>query len=268
MGGWVGGQAEYAMIPYADWNALKFPDRDQALEKMRDLTCLSDILPTGYHGCYKAGVTTGSTVLIAGAGPVGLAAAAAASLLGAAAVVVSDLNEDRLAHARTFGCETIDLTEGGEITERIEAILGVPEVDCGVDCVGYEAKGHGGTDQPAVVLNQMMEATRAAGAIGIPGLYVTEDPGAPDEASRYGTLGIRCGLGWAKSVSLHTGQTPVMKYNRGLMMAILNDRIQIAKAVNVQVISLDEAPEAYQAFDKGVAKKFLIDPHNTLKTRA
>jgi glutathione-independent formaldehyde dehydrogenase len=268
MGGWVGGQAEYAMIPYADWNALKFPDRDQALEKMRDLTCLSDILPTGYHGCYKAGVTTGSTVLIAGAGPVGLSAAAAAFLLGAATVIVSDLNHDRLAHARSIGCETIDPTERGSIPDQLQAILGTPEVDCGVDCVGYEAKGHGGTDQPAVVLNQLMQATRAAGAIGIPGLYVTEDPGAPDEASRHGTLSMRFGLGWAKSLSFFTGQTPVMSYNRSLMMAILADRIQIAKAVNVEVISLDQAPEAYRAFDKGAPKKYVIDPHNTLKTRA
>ena len=84
MGGWVGGQAEYVMVPYADWNLLKFPDKEQALEKILDLTMLSDIFPTGYHGCVSAGVTTGSTVYIAGAGPVGLAAAHAAQLLGAA----------------------------------------------------------------------------------------------------------------------------------------------------------------------------------------
>ena len=93
MGGWVGGQAEYVMVPYADWNLLKFPDKEQALEKILDLTMLSDIFPTGYHGCVSAGVTTGSTVYIAGAGPVGLAAAHAAQLLGAAVVIVGDMNE-------------------------------------------------------------------------------------------------------------------------------------------------------------------------------
>lgn len=268
MGGWVGGQAEYVMVPYADWNALKFPDKDQAMEKMCDLTCLSDILPTGYHGCVSAGVTSGSTVLISGAGPVGLAAASAAFLLGAAVVIVTDFNKERLAHARSFGCETLDPGEGGNITERIEQLLGVPEVDCAVDCVGFEAKGHGDTDQPAVVLNQLMEVTRAAGAIGIPGLYVTADPGAKDEAAKQGTLGLRFGLGWAKSHSFYTGQTPVMKYHRGLMMAILHDRIQIAKAVNVDVITLDAAPQGYKAFDSGVAKKFVIDPHDTLKLAA
>ena len=56
MGGWVGGQAEYVLVPYADWNLLKFPDRDQALEKILDLTMLSDIFPTGFHGAYTAGV--------------------------------------------------------------------------------------------------------------------------------------------------------------------------------------------------------------------
>ena len=76
MGGWLGGQAEYVMVPFADFNLLKFPDRDQALAKILDLTMLSDIFPTGYRGAYTAGVTTGSTVYVAGAGPVGLAAAA------------------------------------------------------------------------------------------------------------------------------------------------------------------------------------------------
>ncbi len=70
------------------------------------------------------------------------------------------------------------------MTDQIEKILGVPEVDCAVDCVGFEAKGHGGAEQPAIVLNQLMDVTRAAGAIGIPGLYVTEDPGAKDDAAR------------------------------------------------------------------------------------
>jgi len=265
MGGWIGGQAEYVMVPYADFNLLKFPDKAQAMEKIQDLTCLSDILPTGYHGCICAGVTTGSTVLISGAGPVGLAAAASAHLLGAAVVIVSDFNKERLAQAASFGCETIDLSQGGAFGERLEQILGVPEVDCAVDCVGFEAKEHGGAEQPAVVLNQLMAATRAAGAIGIPGLYVTDDPGATDEAARTGNLSLRFGLSWAKSHSLFTGQTPVLKYNRGLMMAILHDRIRIAKAVNVTVIALDDAPKGYADFDKGAARKFVIDPHGSLK---
>src|SRR5690625_4166288 len=120
MGGWVGGQAEYVMVPYADFNLLKFPDRDQALEKIMDLTMLSDIFPTGFHGAYTAGVRTGSTVYVAGAGPVGLAAAHAAQLLGAAAVVVGDMNADRLRQAESFGCETVDLSIGNNLPDMLE----------------------------------------------------------------------------------------------------------------------------------------------------
>src|SRR6202045_3360731 len=107
MGGWVGGQAEYVLVPYADFNLLKFPDHAQAMSKIRDLTCLSDILPTGYHGAVMAGVKPGATVYIAGAGPVGMAAAASARLLGAACTIVGDMNEARLAHARKMGFETV-----------------------------------------------------------------------------------------------------------------------------------------------------------------
>ena len=124
-------------MPYADWNLLKFPDRDQALEKILDLAMLSDIFPTGFHGAVTAGVGVGSTVYIAGAGPVGLAAAAGAQLLGAAVVIVGDLNEDRLAQARSFGCETVNVGEGS-VPDQLEQLLGVPEVDAAVDAVGFE----------------------------------------------------------------------------------------------------------------------------------
>ncbi|KFX69471.1 aldehyde dismutase [Pseudomonas taeanensis MS-3] len=265
MGGWVGGQAEYVMVPYADFNLLKFPDADQALEKVRDLTLLSDIFPTGFHGCVTAGVGPGSTVYIAGAGPVGLAAAVSAQLLGAACVIVGDMIEERLVQARSFGCETIDLRQPGELPDKIEHILRVPEVDAFVDCVGFEAHACGcqhHKEQPATVLNSAMQLTRAGGQIGIPGLYVTEDPGAHDEAAKQGSLSMRFGLGWAKSHSFHTGQCPVMKYHRQLMQAILFDKVQIAKAVNVQMINLDQAPSGYADFDGGAAKKFVIDPHS------
>ena len=269
MGGWVGGQAEYVMVPYADFNLLRFPDKDQAMAKIRDLTCLSDILPTGYHGAVTAGVGPGATVYIAGAGPVGLAAAASARLLGAAVVIVGDVNPLRLVHARKVGFETVDLSTDVPLGDQIEKILGVPEVDCAVDCVGFEARGHGHTgaqhEAPATVLNSLMQITRAAGKIGIPGLYVTDDPGAVDGAARQGSLSIRLGLGWAKSHSFHTGQTPVMKYNRQLMQAILWDRIKIADVVGVEVISLDDAPSGYHQFDAGAPKKFVIDPHKLLK---
>lgn len=266
MGGWVGGQADYVMVPYADFNVLRFPDKDQARAKIRDLTCLSDIFPTGYHGAVSAGVGPGSVVYVAGAGPVGLAAAASSHLLGAAVVIVGDLIEERLAQARSFGCETIDIA-AGPLADQIAEIVGQPEVDSGIDCVGFEARGHGNaatTEAPAAVLNSLMEVTRAGGSLGIPGLYVTGDPGAADDLAKEGTLGIRIGLGWAKSHVFTTGQCPVMRYNRQLMMAILHDKIRIADAVNVQVISLDDAPAGYRDFDRGAATKFVLDPHGVV----
>ncbi len=269
MGGWVGGQAEYALVPYADWNALVFPDREQALERLLDLAMLSDIFPTGFHGCRTAGVTAGSTVYIAGAGPVGLAAATSAFLLGAAVVIVGDLNTDRLAQARGFGCETVDVSIG-EPAEQIEQILGVGEVDCAIDAVGFEARGHGDEsdlERPATVLNSLMEVTRAAGSVGIPGLYVTGDPGASDPAARVGSLSLRLGLGWAKSLSFTTGQCPVMRYNHGLMMSVLSERAPIAKNVGAVAIPLDSAAEGYAAFDQGAARKYVLDPHGVLAGR-
>jgi glutathione-independent formaldehyde dehydrogenase len=263
MGGWVGGQAKFVMVPYADFNLLKFPDRAQALAKIRDLTCLTDILPTGFHGAVTAGVGPGSTVYIAGAGPVGMAAAASARLLGAACVIVGDMNAERLAHAKRHGFEVIDVAKA-PVPDQIEQILGVPEVDSAVDAVGFEATDGHGHEQPAVVLNDMMKVTRAGGAVGIPGLYVTEDPGAAEEAAKSGNLSLRLGLGWAKSLSFSTGQTPVLKYNRALMQAILWDRIPIADIVGVEVITLDEAPRGYADFDKGAPHKYVIDPHNAL----
>jgi glutathione-independent formaldehyde dehydrogenase len=274
MGGWIGGQAEYVLVPFADFNLLKFPDRDQALEKILDLTMLSDIFPTGYHGCVSAGVTTGSTVYIAGAGPVGLAAATSAFLLGAAVVIVGDLNDERLAQARSFGCETINVAHG-EPADQVQQILGraapaigQPLVDSAVDAVGFEARGHGrdaGTEMPATVLNSLMDLTRAGGAIGVPGLYVTGDPGGVDEAAKVGSLSLRLGLGWAKSHSFVTGQCPVMKYNHQLMMAILYDRVSIARNVNATPIPLDEAPRGYQEFDQGAARKYVLDPHGMVR---
>jgi glutathione-independent formaldehyde dehydrogenase len=264
MGGWVGGQANYVMVPYADWNLLKFPDKDQAMEKILDLTMLSDIFPTGFHGVYTAGVGPGSTVYVAGAGPVGLAAAYSAQLLGATVVIVGDRIPERLEQARSFGCETVDITKG-DPKDQIEQILGVPEVDAAVDAVGFEARGHGAgadTEAPATVLTDVMDVTRAAGKIGIPGLYVTGDPGAVDEAAKHGSLSIRIGLGWAKSHSFTTGQCPVMRYHRGLMQMILNDKAHIADAVNATVITLDEAPNGYKDFDKGAAKKFVLNPND------
>jgi glutathione-independent formaldehyde dehydrogenase len=186
-------------------------------------------------------------------------------LLGAACVIVGDLIDERLAQAKSFGCEVVDLKKSASLAEQIAQIVGVPEVDCSVDCVGFEARGHGAeasVERPATVLNSLMDVTTAGGGIGIPGLYVTGDPGGVDANAKIGMLGIRIGLGWAKSHTFCTGQCPVMRYHRNLMNAILYGKVHPAKAVGVTMIGLDQSPQGYLDFDKGAAKKFVIDPHN------
>src|ERR1700735_2562444 len=156
MGGWIGGQAEYVMVPYADFNLIPFTDNDHALDKILHLTMLSDILPTGFHGAITAGVGVGSTVYVAGAGPVGLAAAASAQILGAAVVMISDRIAERLAHAKKMGFETVDISKHDKLGEQIAEILGEPVVDAAVDAVGFEASGHGsqGEAAPAAALEE------------------------------------------------------------------------------------------------------------------
>ena len=186
LGDWQGGQAEYLFVPYADFQLLRFPDKDQAMEKILDLALLSDILPTAFHGLMEAGANPGSTVYIAGAGPVGRCGAAAARLLGASCIIVGDYYQDRLDLVKNNGCETIDLNKDVPLPDQIEAILGEREVDCAVDYVGSEAHGIGKEAedlQPQAAINQVLEATRAGGATGVIGVY-GPDPLAPTEAGK------------------------------------------------------------------------------------
>ena len=190
-------------------------------------------------------------------------------MLGAAVVIVGDMIPERLAQAKSFGCEIIDLRKDATLAQQIEQIVGEPLVDCAVDCVGFEAHGHGkdaGVERPATVLNSLQEVVRAGGSHRYPRSVRHRRSGWDRrECQDRRALSIRIGLGWAKSCSFHTGQCPVLRYNRQLMMAILHDKVHPAKAVNVTLISLDEAPQGYKDFDKGAAKKFVIDPHHSVK---
>lgn len=269
MGPWQGGQAEYVFVPYADFNLLKFPDPDQALEKLLDLAMLSDIFPTGFHGAVTAGVGPGKTVYIAGAGPVGLMAAVSSYLLGAACVIIGDYNQARLDHAReTLGCEVINIAEHEVLRDAIGEILSVPEVDCGIDAIGYEAHGHGhksGKDVSSDALDTLIDVTRYGGTLGIPGVYLPMDPQGPTLHDKLGRPAFEWGRAWDKALSFSTGQVPVARHNRALMKAILFDRVKLGRVLNVTVISMDEAPRAYQQFEDGAPQKFVIDPHQVLQ---
>jgi len=275
LGGWQGGQAEYMLVPWADFQLLKFPDKDQALEKIRDLTLLSDILPTGYHGCMEARVGAGSTVYIAGAGPVGRCAAASAHLLGASCIIVGDENRSRLNLVKQAGYEVVDTASGTPVPDQIEKILGTGErwVDSGIDCVGLECHGHGpqgrSTNEEEAVINMLIQVIKPAGAIGIPGVYTDLDPGAPNELNKQGLMALSFPKAWVKSPAFMAGQCPVMRYNRELMMAILWGRMPyLTDLLNTEVITLDDAVEAYKVFHEGSPKKYVIDPHNTTKLAA
>jgi len=273
LGGWQGGQADYMLVPYADWNLLKFPDKDQAMAKILDLTLLSDILPTGYHGCIEAGVRTGSRVYIAGAGPVGRYAAASARLLGASCIIVADRSRERLDLVKRCGYESVDTTSATPVPDQIEGILGQREVDAGVDCVGLEAHGYGEEDREEhseAILNVLFDVVRAGGAMGVPGIYTNLDPGAPkSNMAKKGELPLAFSKAWIKSPKLIAGQAPVMHYNRDLMMAILWDRMPyLREVVNTEVIALENAPAAYKTFSDGSPKKFVIDPHGSVKKAA
>lgn len=212
----------------------------------------------------EAGAKPGSTVYLAGAGPVGRCGAAAARLLGASCIIVGDYHQDRLDLMRQNGCETIDLNQDVPLTDQIEAILGEPMVDCAVDYVGSEAHGIGSQANdplPPAAINQVIDATRAGGATGVIGVY-GPDPLAPTKAEQEGVFPLDFGKAWIKSPRISAGQAPIMHYNRELMMAILWGRMPYLSAMlNTKVISLDDAPAAYATFDTGVSDKFVIDPH-------
>jgi len=275
-GGWHGGQAEYVMVPFADWNCLKFPAiyKDKVADKMLDLALLTDVLPTGMHGAVTAGVGIGKTVFIAGAGPVGLACAAICHLLGAAEIFIGDINPGRLELAKKhLKCHVIDFSrhECKRANELIQQILGTTEVDCGVDCVGYEAYKTGSDQKennPAEVLNFLPNVVKAGGKISVPGVYLAPDPKGVDKDAKLGFYSLGFATTWTKAINIvGTGQCPVSKYNWDLMMAIMHDRLSVAKLLNIQVIGLEEVPRAFQQFDKGLPVKYIIDPHSMLRSK-
>jgi len=270
MGGWEGGQAEYVFVPYADFMSLVLP-KEQVKDKMLDISMLSDILPTGFNAAIQAGVKVGQTVYIAGAGPVGICCAASCVLLGAAVVVVGDVNPDRLVNVAKLGpvIKTLDLSKAGkkpnELGKALKPLIGSEEVDCTVDCVGFESHSHGskaGDEESEHVLNSCFNVTRSGGQMGIPGVYVPLDPKGKDAQHKAGYLPLEFGTAWQKGINIQMGQCPVMDYHRELMLSIIHNRVSVVEALNVKIIDLEDAPEAYKTFNKGEPCKYVFDPHN------
>jgi len=269
MGGWQGGQAEYVLVPYADFNCLKIP-KNLTVQQMKDIALLSDVFPTAMNGAVQAGVKVGSYVYIAGCGPIGIAAAASSFLLGAAAVVMGDIRANRLEAARKIGAIGVDLTKissDEKLGEEFERLIGRKEVDCAIECVGYECCGIGSQSNVNIqesVLNTCFNVVKAGGYIGIPGVYLPADPAGVSPNLRNGILPLQFGAVWNKALTLQMGQCPVMTYNAALMETILNNRVSVADAMNIQFISLQEAPAAFKRFADGEHIKFIIDPHGMM----
>jgi threonine dehydrogenase-like Zn-dependent dehydrogenase len=259
MGPYRGGQAQYLRVPYADFNALKLP---AGKEHESDFILLADIFPTGWHGVELSGFKPGETVAVFGGGPVGLMAAYSAQLRGASRVFVVDRVPERLKSAEKIGCIAIDFTKGDAVEEIIKANDG-EMVDRSVDAVGYQAVDtSGSSEQPNIVLENMIKVTRACGGLGIPGLYVPSDPGAPDSASAKGMVSLSFGKLFEKGLSLATGQCNVKAYNRYLRDLIISGKAKPSFVVSHE-IEIDGAEKAYDLFDKRLDgyTKVLIHPN-------
>ncbi|MBC6459795.1 glutathione-independent formaldehyde dehydrogenase [Actinomadura sp. HBU206391] len=244
MGPYSGGQAEYLRVPHADFNCLRLPEGRQ---KETDYVMVADIFPTGYHATQLAGVQPGESIVIFGAGPVGLMAAYSAVIKGADKVMVVDRHPDRLRLVEEIGGIPIDDAKAPPV-EQVLDLTGGRGADRGCECVGYQAHDPEGAEQPNMTLNSLVRSVRSTGVFGVVGVFVPEDPGAPDELSEHGQIVFDYGLFWAKGQGMGTGQCNVKAYNRHLRDLIADDKARPSFVVSHE-LPLDEAPEGYRHFD-------------------
>lgn len=244
MGPYPGGQAEMLRVPFADYNCVQLPKGE---EHEQDFAMLADIFPTGYHATELAGVQVGETVAVYGAGPVGLMAAYSAQLKGASRVFVVDNVEHRLDLVKDLGAEPINF-DNGDPAQQIHDAAQAYGVDRGIDAVGYQATEPSGEEQPAVVLNQLVDTVRHTGGLGVVGLYVPSDPGAPDEHSAKGELLFRIGRFFEKGQSMGTGQADAKRYAHKLRDMIIAGRASPGFVVSKE-LPIEDAPDAYEKFD-------------------
>ena len=245
MGPYNGGQAELLRVPYADFNCLVLPP--DAEEKENDYVLLSDIFPTGYHATELAGMQAGDSVVVFGAGPVGLMAAYSAMLKGAGKVMVVDTHKDRLALAEKIGAIPIDHTDGSCV-DQILAQTDGQGADCGCECVGYQCHDHAGHEIPNLTMNNLVRAVRPTGGIGVVGVFMPEDPGGADDMARNGQIAFDFGQFFTKGQRMGTGQANVKAYNRRLMKLIENGRASPSFIISHE-LPLEKAPEGYANFD-------------------
>ncbi|KAG8424875.1 hypothetical protein J3458_001631 [Metarhizium acridum] len=183
-----------------------------------------------------------------------------AVLRGDSRVFVVDRVPERLQVAEAIGCIPVDLTKSDAVEQIIEVNNGM--VDRSVDAVGYQAMdSRGSSEQPNIVLENMIRVTRPCGGLGIPGLYVPSDPGAPDTAAAKGMISLSFGKLFEKGLKLATGQCSVKAYNRYLRDLIIAGKAKPSFVVSHE-ITLDDVEVTYDRFDKRLEgyTKVLIHP--------
>ena len=245
MGRFRGGQAEFLRVPYADFNCLRLP-RD-AEEKQADYVMLADIFPTGYHATELACVQAGDSVVVFGAGSVGLMAAYSATLKSARKVMLVDRHTDRLRLGEKIGVIPIDDSKGSPVEQVLQHTNG-KGADKGCECVGYQAHDPQGHEHPNMTMNNLVRSVRPTGRLGVVGLFVPRDPNSPDELERQGEIAFDMGPFWFKGQSMGTGQANVKAYNRQLRDLIAGGKAKPSFVVSHQ-LPLQEAAEAYRHFD-------------------
>ncbi len=255
MGPYAGGQAQLLRVPYGDFNALVLPP--DATEKEAEYTMLSDIFPTGWHSTRLAELEPGQSIVIYGAGPVGLMAALSAKIQGASQVFVVDGLKDRLALAAQIGCTPIDSM--GDVSGQIREATNGLGADCGSECIGYQCHNAAGKEVPNLVMNSLVDCVKATGKIGVVGVFIPQDPGASDALAKKGQIAFDFGKFWFKGQKLGTGQCNVKAYNRRLADLIHHDLAKPSFIISHH-LPLTEAANAYKHFgdrDKGWTKVIL-----------
>jgi threonine dehydrogenase-like Zn-dependent dehydrogenase len=245
MGGYAGGQAEYARIPFADVGPLKIPD---GLSDEQVLF-LTDIFPTGYMAAENCNIEPGDTIAVWGCGPVGQFAIASAYMLGAAKVIAIDRFPERLQMAKERGkAEIINYEEVDDVGEALKEMTGGRGPDACIDAVGMEAHGTDAmalydkvkqavkleTDRPTV-LRQAIVSCRKGGVVSVPGVY----GGFIDK--------MPMGAIVNKGLTLRSGQTHVHKYLRPLLERIQNGEIDPSFVITHR-LNLQDAANGYEIF--------------------
>jgi glutathione-independent formaldehyde dehydrogenase len=245
MGPYEGGQAEYLRVPYADFNCLVLPEG--AEEQENDYVMLADIWPTGYHATELACLEPGESVVIYGAGPVGLFAAYSAILKGASQVMIVDRLKDRLTLAEKIGAIPIDDSQGSPV-ERVLELTNGKGADKGCECVGYQAHDVEGHEHPNMTMNNLVASVRETGKLGIVGVFPSKDPKSRDKLEKEGQIAFDLGKFFEKGLSMGSGQTNVKHYNHHLCSLIATGKAKPSFLVSHE-LPLENAADAYEHFD-------------------